>query len=470
MVAQVARPAAVFRLTCVNAPALALLCIVPAVAAGAEGEWKLASSLLPGSAVALLLWFFGRRSKDLQPKKIEVLVPVALSFVLAILLVSPAFVALGMPPVDALFEATSGITTTGLSLADGRADWPLSGHFLRAWMQWLGGFAFVAVALAVVIGRGVAARRLGAAEGIMDDRKTATARRARQLLGAYLLFTALAIVLLALLDERPLEGVLIAMSAVSTGGFAPEAASLAEKSLAMQGATLAVCGLGAIPLGVLWAARRAPGTLLREPEVRIFAALLVFVAAAVVMVETQRGAQTPGNAAFLALSAQATAGFTNSAVTELSPASMMILVFAMAIGGCLGSTAGGIKVFRFGFVASATRLTLLRTRTSYRAKTYLRLFGRKTDPREGTDIMGLLALYLLSAALVWLIMILSGVAAVPALFDSVSALSGVGLSAGAVSGDLPVAAKLALSAAMLLGRLEFLAVLALFNPGTWWKG
>ncbi|MEM8754790.1 MAG: potassium transporter TrkG, partial [Pseudomonadota bacterium] len=153
-----------------------------------------------------------------------------------------------------------------------------------------------------------------------------------------------------------------------------------------------------------------------------------------------------------------------------APTSLIALIMCMLVGGCLGATAGGVKAFRIGFIAAAARLALLRARTPSSARTYLRVFGRKTEPEEGTDVIALLAVYALTTAALWLALALSGAAPLAGLFDVVSALSTVGLSVGAVTPDLPALTKALVTFGMMLGRLEFLALIVFLTPRTWIKG
>ena len=470
ILAERARPSVVFALVCLNAPALVAAIGPVAAVALISGEITIALSLAPSLAAAIAMTVYGRSREMSAARRGEALVSVAASFAVAVFFAAPGFVALGMTPVDALFEAASSVTTTGLSMAAATGEWPFVGHFMRAWLQWIGGFAFIAAALALVIGQGVVAKRLGAAGGVADDRAGSTRARARQLLAVYVGLTIAAVVFVAAVHPDAAKGGLIALSAISTGGFSPIPDSVAGAGLAAQVATALACLLGAISLGLWWLAlREGPLAMTEDKELRLFCGVLVGGVAAVAAMEWSADGATVWEAAFTAISAQTTAGFSVGDVSSLQPASLLALIAIMIVGGCLGSTAGGVKAFRLGFVFAALRLMSLRARTPASAKTYLRVFGRRTEPEEGSDVMGLLALYGLATLALWFLLILTGAAPLPALFDTVSALSTVGLSIGAITPDLPDGVKLATTFAMLLGRLEFLALIVLLSPGTWTK-
>jgi trk system potassium uptake protein TrkH len=197
-------------------------------------------------------------------------------------------------------------------------------------------------------------------------------------------------------------------------------------------------------------------------------AVAALSAAAVVTVEAARpGGVGAAHAAMTAVSAQTTTGFSATGMENFAPASVLLLILVMLIGGSMGATAGGVKVFRACVIAGAARHVLARARATPHAVTHLRVFGRKAGRQEAAEIMGLCALYAACLAVLWLWMCLEGAGVTAALFDAVSTLSTVGLSMGAIGPDSPDRLKLAVCAGMLLGRVEFIAALLVVRPATW---
>lgn len=468
---QRARPGVVLSLLRIFSGGLAAAVGAPAVIALVDRESLFAGALALPAVAMLAVWLCSRRIAIADPRRIEALIAVALAFLLAALLATPAFVLAGYAPVDALFEAISGVTTTGLSTAATVEGLPLSVHFLRVWLQWLGGFAFASMAIALIAGPGVVALRLGMANGPGDTLLGSATMRARRVLIAYLVLTAAAVGGAALVAERPAEGAMLALAAVSTGGFALADDSTGSSGLALQGLVALAFMAGAVSMTLFAEAwRKGIATMLADPEFRLLALLSAGGAAAIVAVESLRdGGIGAWDSVFTALSAQSTTGFATVRMTDHAPASIVLLILLMAIGGSLGSTAGGIKIFRVAFAMSAMRLTLARAALSPSAVSDLRVFGRKTGPIEGVEVFGLILIYLAFVAALWFALVVTGSDPLASLFDTVSAFSTVGLSAGVVSHDMPDGLKLAFAAAMMLGRLEFLAVLALVSPRSWLK-
>lgn len=136
---QVARAPVVALMLAKHAPVFVILCAPPAIWAVAEGQAILALALaIPATFAALVFLAVARRPLPDDLRGVEAIVTIALVFGMSAVFVTPAFMALGMPVVDALFEAVSGATTTGLSVAFNPDAWPFAGHFLRAWVQWCG--------------------------------------------------------------------------------------------------------------------------------------------------------------------------------------------------------------------------------------------------------------------------------------------------------------------------------------------
>jgi len=173
------------------------------------------------------------------------------------------------------------------------------------------------------------------------------------------------------------------------------------------------------------------------------------------------------HAPMLALSAQTTAGFSSLPCQGLSAGSKLVLIFAMAVGGGLGSTAGGFKLFRLLIVASIFRLILLRTSLPKHSVIIARLKGHKIDHADIDAAQLLIILFIIVIALSWLPFVVMGHDPLDALFEVVSATGTAGLSVGITNRTLPTFLKGVLCFDMFMGRLEIFAWIVMFYPGTW---
>jgi trk system potassium uptake protein TrkH len=470
-VSWIARPAAVCRILLGHSTVVFAVLTPPFAVAVVEGAYGVAAGLLPGIAVCLLCALLAWRLPPADDvRHIEAVTTLTALFIIVSILPVPAFQALGMPAIDAFFESVSGITSTGLTVARDTMEWPFAGHFLRAWMQWSGGFAIAVAGVALILRPGAAAHEM--AQVGVDGRDLLSSMRAqaRQMLVAYCLLTALAIGLLVLLLPNAWEGVVVALTAVSTGGFTPRADSLMSYSRAAQ---VAVLGVGLSTTVSLFfyvlIVQKGPRKALRQSNAVPVLVALTLGALLVGGAELATEGWHPDDvleATLNFISGFTTAGFSVAPIDD-TRALLALLLMAMLVGGGVGSTAGGIKLDRALTLARAVALSVLRLRAPRRAVIQLRENGQRRRADDLIGIAAIIALYLTSAFLCWLAFLASGMPPLPALFDIVSALSTVGLSTGVVGPDLSGHLKAVLVIAMLAGRLEFLALLVFLLPGTW---
>ncbi|KPK38119.1 MAG: hypothetical protein AMJ69_09325 [Gammaproteobacteria bacterium SG8_47] len=448
---------------------LAVLTLVPLGFALAEGMTALALRYLALVAALVLVAALGVRVKvteHVQPN--EALVIVALAFTLSPLLMSWPLAAAGIPFVDALFEAVSGITTTGLTTLVSLEDKPASFLFARAWMQWYGGLGIVVLSVALLMGHTLAGRRLAGptgSEGIVASART----HARRMFTVYASLTVVGIALLWLLSGDGLLAVTHALAAVSTGGFSALEGSLADfPNWPLRYAVIALAFAGAIPLPLYYRLRQHGLGALRDPE--LYALLICTTAVAGWLWLTLTpvpGQSSLAHAILLGASAQTTAGFSSLDVAELGNDSKAILILAMFVGGGLGSTAGGVKLLRLLILLRVLHVLLQRAGLPPHAVLEPRLGGRMIERDDIERALMIVLLFIAVIVLSWLAFVAHGYPPFDALFEVVSATGTVGLSAGITSAELPALLKMILCFDMLLGRLEIVALLVVLYPRTW---
>lgn len=446
--------------------------LVPTLGAVGFGELHL---VLPYAGVGAVLFGLGllaRRTpapRDLQ--RSEALVVTVAAFVLAPLAMSVPLAMQGIPWLDALFEAVSGVTTTGLSTLASVEGRPRTFLLARAWMQWVGGLGFVVLSLALVLGPGMAARRLGASGLDPSDTVGSMRAYARRVLLVYLALTALGVALLVALGATGFDAVVHTFAGVSTGGFAPRDASLAALGARLQWGVLGVSLLGAFSLPLYHELRMGRWRRLRDdPEARALLVAIAVVAGFLFL--ALRGASGPAgvgasDVALLAVSAQSTTGFATFDLAALPDAAKALLVGSMLLGGSVGSTAGGMKLLRVLLVVRLVQWLVAQTRFPPHAVTAPTLAGERL---EAPELLRAAAVILLFGAVVagsWLPFLAFGHAPLDALFEVASATGTVGLSVGVTGPDLEPALKGVLCLDMLLGRLEVFAILVALAPRTW---
>ena len=446
----------------------------PALVALACADWGFAARC---GAIVVLVAGAGlplsrlRAPTNLQTN--EALAVTALLFVAAAALMVWPFSAAGMSVVDAVFEAVSGITTTGLSTLASVEGLPRSVLFTRACMQWYGGLAIIVLALPLVLEPGTVARRFGESAG-EEDLVGSTRVRARRALAVYAVLTLLAILALLAGGVPAFDAVAHGLAAVSTGGFSSHDDSLAGLHRTAGSALLTLFSFaGAISFATYHRSWRSRSwqSIAGDLEVRWLLALALVTTLAIAWLELDgadgSGSMSLADSAMLAVSAQTTTGFTPEPVTALTPASRLCLIGAMFIGGSAGSTAGGIKIVRFLLVLRVVRLVLRRTALGRHAVADVEFAGARPGEAELRTAMVIVLLYVGVVFLSWLPFVAMGLPPLDALFEVVSATGTVGLSAGIAGPDLSAWLEALLCLDMLMGRLEIVAVLVVMAPRTW---
>jgi len=471
------------------------------------------ASLVVGAVVALLLYLGGRRTTG-QTFRREAIAVAGLSWFLASLLGAIPFLWSGLlpDPIDAVFEAASGFTTTGASvLGSGTncavADVPPSLLLWRAMTQWLGGIGIVLIFVALLPAMGVTGKNLLASESAgvgTDSYQPRAIAKARVVAGIYVALTAACVTLLVFAGGYGLfDAVCQAFATLATGGFTTRASiqefhSLGGEIVLLSFMFVAGCSFGA--MATQWRdGWRGLAALLRTGEFRIYAIVTAAVIAVLALSLLCAGVPFGSalrQAAFNGVSVLTSTGFATADYQAWPAAALVVLFFAMLVGGCSGSTAGGIKQVRLLVVLKLLAYTL---RHFVRPKIVERI-KLDNEVLPATTISAILAVVLLWGVSVGLGAILAAadprldfLAALstsasmvgncgPALASVDPATAGEAILHGTAAtvlpglanvgplggyGELHGATRSLFAFLMILGRLELLTLLALFSPNFW---
>jgi trk system potassium uptake protein TrkH len=404
----------------------------------------------------------------------EALILAAITFPLCSFISAvPMSLSAKMPLLDAFFECTSSLTTTGLSLAPPSPTRIF--FFTRSWLQWIGGIGIIVLVLGILIRPGTTAFRLYRVNLGESRIRPSVIATARTLGTVYIVLTLISITLLLLSGMSLYEAICHALSAISTGGFSTEAESIgAYKGFLIPFFITVSCIMGAISFSLYPEVLKDPRALIRDPQVRYLLGLSVLGTAAFAftlsgMTGVSDVLRAIPDAAFQTVSALTGTGFSTIDMASLSDASKDFLSAIMCIGGSIGSTTGGIKLFRLIVIIQLIRLVFYRYFLPREAITPLKVNSQVVEPEEVYRIMTYVLLY--SAVLVFsaFIFMLYGISSADAIFETSSALATAGLSAGVTYPGMPVLLKLVLCADMLLGRVEIIPLFILLLPGTWFE-
>ncbi len=383
--------------------------------------------------------------------------------------------------VDCFFESMSGFTTTGSTILSQVEVLPHSLLFWRSMTHWLGGMGIIVLSLAILPLLGVGGMQLFQAEmpGPTKDRLAPRIQdTARILWGVYFLFTVILTVLLLVGGMSFFDALCHSFSTLATGGFSTHSASVAYFDsayietviiifmfLAGTNFTLHHSGING-RFSAYW----------RNEEFRFFLSLCVGATLFIVAVNSYHHvyatfSQTLRTAAFQVIAIITTTGFGTADFDQWPPALKILMVSLMFIGGCAGSTSGGIKMVRILLFFKFARLQL-KTLVHPRSIGTLKFGKLKVPPEIMVAILGFLALHIGFFILASLAVTALGVDIITGTTAVITTLNNVGPGLNLVGpaqnfSALPPLAKAILSFTMLAGRLELYTVVVLLTPDFW---
>lgn len=373
---------------------------------------------------------------------------------------------------NALFEAMSGFTSTGLTMVERPGELPYTLQWWRSLMQWVGGVGVIVLMLTVFHPAGDA-HRLYFAEARVEVFASDIAATVRDIWWIYAAYTLLAIALLAMTDMTWWQALNYGMAGIATGGFGVTENSMGDFGGAAQLAMMLIMLLGAISFGTHFRifAERDAKLLWRRVENVVLVAL-AFLGSMMLALENRwyAGSYAWLDSAFQAISALTTAGFSTAAIASWSPSALLLLTLAMICGGAAGSTTGGLKLNRVVLLGGAVAT---RVRSIVRHPWRLMLHRPITEHADEGQAVLLIEAATITLVL-WMLTLAVGTTmllhVVPtatlfehALLEVASALGNVGLSSGITGPELHWTGKLTLIVIMWLGRLEIVPVLVLIG-------
>lgn len=382
---------------------------------------------------------------------------------------------------DAWFEAVSGVTASASTTLRGLDHVPPGILLWRAQLQWLGGAGFLIMSVIVLpdlsIG-GMQMFRLENPTGLGDRVMGRGARIAGQLVAIYAGLTALLTLLLWLAGMNRFPALLHAMSTISCGGFSTDDGSVGVwRKPAVDWAILAGMLISGAPFIVylqLW--QRRWKQILRNTQLRWYLSLFLLSAFAIglwlLLTHGVKPLPSIRHGAFTAASVLTGTGYATLDWGSWSGLPVAILFFLTFVGGCAGSTAGGLKIFRLQILFTSARVQLTRLLSPH--SVVLPTYERKPVPDQVREsVLGFLFVYCLSFAVLAMLLGMVGLDFMSAVTGAASALGNLGPglteAVGPLHGfaHLPDNAKWLLSAAMLYGRLEMFLMISLCVPDFW---
>lgn len=384
-----------------------------------------------------------------------------------------------MSLVDAYFESMSGMTTTGTTMITGLDDLPKGLLLWRGILQWLGGLGIVIVAMLFLPVMRVGGMQFFQSEGFDTLGKVLPRWMdiAGGLLNIYFILTGLAVVTFFMLGMDWFDAAVHAFTVISTGGFSTRDASFGAFSGPLQYAAVVFMILGTLPfIRLLQVARGQPGPIFRDSQVRAY---LIATAVAVGMVVFYRMLALGDfseiafrESMFNVVSFFSGTGYGSGDVTTWGTFSLVVLICVGAVGGCTGSTGCAIKIFRYQILVRSIVAQTRQIHSPHRVVS-VQMQGRKVEQPVLDSVILLFTLYILTLGVLVVALSMTGLSFLASVSGAWTAIFNIGPAFGPEVGPtgavaaFPEAAKWMMSAGMLLGRLEIIAVIVLFLPRFW---
>ncbi|WP_119343997.1 potassium transporter TrkG [Facilibium subflavum] len=382
---------------------------------------------------------------------------------------------------DAVFESVSGFTTTGATVIHGLQNLPKSILYYRQQSQLLGGMGIIILSVAILPMLGVGGMQLYRAEanGPWKENKLTPkiADTAKVLWMIYLLLVVLCIVSYRVAGMDWFYAICYAFSTIGTGGFAPTDASFANQTPLIYSVAIFFMLISATSFALHFTAFRKLSVKVywRDPEFRAYIFWGFSMAVIVILTLIAQGVEKGNENAFWdglfqVASFVSNTGFTSNSAYHDWPLFVPILLMIIGlVGGCAGSTSGGLKI---------VRAVLIRKQAFREARRLVHpngifpiKFGNKVMSESVmSSVWGFVAAYFMLFVILWLCMMGLGVPSITAFSAVAACISNLGPGLGEVGvnyANLPTAGHWVLNLAMLIGRLEVFTVVVLFTSDFW---
>ncbi|HPP40503.1 MAG TPA: TrkH family potassium uptake protein [Candidatus Kapabacteria bacterium] len=437
--------------------------------------------------VGILAFFSTKRNlgasqKDIHPK--EGFAIVGFGWVALSLFGALPYVISGAIPsyTDAFFETMSGFTTTGASILSDIEALPKGILFWRSFSHWIGGMGIIVFSIAILPFLGVAGMQLFKAEvpGPTADKLTPRITETAKILwGVYFMFTIIETVLLMFAGINLYDALCHTFGTMATGGFSTKNASIAAFNnptidyiiiffMIIAGANFA------LHYRVLTGNYRE---LFRNEELKYFLLIIIFATAFItydiLRLNYVNLSDSIRHALFQVVSIMTTTGYGTFDYEKLSATTHFILLLLMFIGGCAGSTGGGLKVVR-SIILTKYVYTEIKRLIHPKAIIPVRFGGRAIEKNILSNISAFFIIYLLISVFSILLLTLFNVDIVTSLGAVAACINNIGPGLADVGptdnySHFHPFVKWFLSFLMLLGRLEIFTILVLLTPAFWKK-
>lgn len=464
---------------------IALVILAPVALALYYHDYASVLPFVTASVTALLMSFMMlKKSADFESlndiKKSEALLVVALSWCLFGVIAAIPYLFYGFSVLNAVFEAVSGITTTGATILT-TFDYPPPLFFWRSMSQWLGGMGIIVLFISVLPQFAVAGRQMFFAEapGPTEEKITPRIRHtATALWGLYVIFTIVEILFLKLAGMPWYDSFCNSFSSLAGGGFSPNPKSI----MGYNSSTITwIISIFMFIAGTNFAlmynvfSQKKPSLLWKNDEYKLYFSLILVFSLIISAILYMQNSYAPFKALtdgfFQTISIVITAGFASVDFVQWTLGAKLFLFLLMFVGGCAGSAAGGVKVVRVAFLAKYLRREIAKI-LHPNAVYPIKLNKTIVPPEVGQQMMAFIVFYYLIFVVSAFIISIFENSTLIGVTGSITTLGNIGPGFGLIGpmGTFDIlhpVSKVVCIFNMMVGRLELIPFLAMLHPDFW---
>tara|TARA_B100001123_G_C15342338_1_gene1035526 strand:+ start:1398 stop:2846 length:1449 start_codon:yes stop_codon:yes gene_type:complete len=381
---------------------------------------------------------------------------------------------------NAFFESISGVTTTGATVIEGLDNLPKGILLWRSLLQWFGGIGIILLALSILPMLQIGGMQLFHLESDDPYEKTIPkmGKFVIEIVTLYLVLTLLCSILYYFAGMSGFDAFTHSMTTIATGGFSTYDQSFSKfNSNLIEWTCIIFMIFGSLPFVIYLKTLHGDlKSFVKDDQIKLFFTLIIFLIFFMTLWLITKSNLTFEDSlrqsSFNIISILTGTGYSSTNFNLWGSFGLVVLFIIMFIGGCAGSTTGGIKIFRIKLLFSAGKTQIKRLLQPHGV--FVTSFNEKTIKEEAfNSVMGFFFLYICFFAIVASLLSFMGIDFLTSISASASAISNVGPGLGDIIGpsgtynSLPSLAKWILSITMVVGRLEIFTFLVLFSAAFW---
>lgn len=439
-----------------------------------------ASFIITGGTGGLLIWGTHKTKSNREPTIRDSFVIVSASWIFISLFGTLPYLLSGEIPYffDAFFECVSGFTTTGASILTDVEALSKDILFWRSLTHWIGGMGIIVLVVAIFPYFNIGGNRMFSAESSkvsFEKIKPKFIDTAKRLWMIYLALTIIEVILLTTSGMELFDSICHSFGTIATGGFSTKNSSIAGYSPLIQYIVTIFMFLAGVNFTLHYFIIKGHfSKTLKNEELQFYIIIILaftFIITGILINSGNGIEKSFRDAIFQVVSIVTCTGFATADYLIWPTVGWILIFFAMFIGGCAGSTAGGIKVIRHLLILKTIK-NIIRRIISPNRVILLKYNNQPIEEVAANGIMSYFFMYLFTFVIGSVVMLFAGLDLQSSMGSVVTTLGGIGPGIGSVGPvsnfhHVSVFGKYFLSLMMLLGRLEFYSLLILITPAFW---